>query len=64
MKHAHYDHKRKVFTEKSVETLPRLLTVQEEALLREGEDRNPAPRQPGHLTPVQILNWASLYSHW
>lgn len=59
----HYNPKRKIFTEKSTYTLPRLLTPEEEVLLQESEASNPPHGKAGHLTVSAMMNWISAIGH-
>ena len=60
----HYDPKRKIFTEKSANTLSRLLTPEEEAFLLELEASNPPHGKAGHLSVSAMMNSILLYGYW
>ena len=59
----HYDPHRKIFTDASERTLPRLLTRDQAILLQVLEDKNPPRGSEYHKPLLELANAVLIYSH-
>ena len=57
-----YDPHRKFFTNKTLGTIPRLLTPEEEVFASEYENSSSYHHQEGELEIY--MNWVLVYGHW